>query len=73
MYKGFYLEVEEDRDDDVIKRFHYAVSAKSGKWYPIHWSPYSDPDQASFERMVDEIILLDFVHSKRDKTDVTLG
>lgn len=60
-YRGFYLEVEEDRDDDVIKRFHYAVSTKTGRWYPIHHSPYSDPDAAKFKAIVDELALLDFV------------
>lgn len=66
MYKGFYLEVEIDREEDCIKRFHYAVSTRSGKWYPIHHSPYSDPSDEEFARIVDEIILLDFV-----KTDLT--
>lgn len=62
MYRGFYLEVEEDRDDDCIKRFHYAVSTKTGRWYPISHSPYSNPSNAEFQRIVDELALLDFVH-----------
>lgn len=66
MYKGFYLEVEEDREEDCIKRFHYAVSTHTGKWYPIHYSPYRNPSDEEFARIVDEIILLDFV--KRDST-----
>lgn len=61
MYRGFYLEVEEDRDDDCIKRFHYAVSTKTGRWYPISHSPYSNPSNAEFQRIVDELALLDFV------------
>lgn len=66
-YRGFYLEVEEDREEDCIKRFHYAVSTKTGKWYPIHHSPYSDPDDAKFKAIVDELALEDFVLEGKKK------
>ena len=66
-YRGFYLEIEEDRDDDVIKRFHYAVSTKTGKWYPIDHSPYSNPDDAKFKKIVDELAFEDFVRTEPNK------
>lgn len=60
-YRGFYLEIEEDREEDCIKRFHYAVSTKTGRWYPIAHSPYSNPSDAEFREIVDELALEDFV------------
>lgn len=67
MYRGFYLEIEEDREEDCIKRFHYAVSTKTGRWYPIHYSPYRNPSDEEFRAIVDELALEDFVRTKPTK------
>lgn len=67
MYRGFYLEIEEDREEDCIKRFHYAVSTKTGRRYPIHYSPYRNPSNEEFRKIVDELAFEDFVRTEPTK------
>ena len=55
-YRGFYLEVEIDREEDCIKRFHFAVDTATGKWHPIDYSSYSDPTDDEFKAIVDHIL-----------------
>lgn len=61
-YRGFCLEVELDRDEDCIKRFHYAVSRKTGRSYPFNYSPYRNPSFEEFQTIVNNLVFRDFVY-----------
>ena len=56
MYRGFRLEVEEDREPDNIKLWHYAVHDATGLTFSIDYSPYRCPTHEEFKKIVDDII-----------------
>ena len=45
---GYSYTYEFDKDDDVIKTFHFVITPQ-GKQQPINWSPYEEMTNEDFK------------------------